>query len=243
MADTNSTNYTYIYAAVVVFLVAGSLGFVAEFLRPIQEVNEAFDKKKSVLKSVGISDKGENAMEDEALELLFENGVEKLVINDQGELVEGVNAFDISVKKELKKDISERQMPLYVYTTKANDTYYIMPLSGLGLWGPIWGFIAVESDFNTIYGISFDHKTETPGLGAVIKDDPKFAAQFKGKKLLDEQGEFISIAVKKGAVKPDDEHTVSGVSGATVTSIGVNDMLSENVAFYLNYFAKLKANN
>ena len=82
MANTNSTNYTYIYAAVVVFLVAGSLGFVAEFLKPIQQVNEAFDKKKSVMLSVGITSKGENAMEDEALEELFENGVEKLVINE-----------------------------------------------------------------------------------------------------------------------------------------------------------------
>ena len=117
-----------------------------------------------------------------------------------------------------------------------------MPLTGKGLWGPIWGYIAVKSDGKTVNGAVFDHKSETPGLGAEI-NTPKFMAQFEGKLLFDEQGNFVSIKVVKGGVansniKPP--YGVDAVSGGTITSQGLEKMLEKSIQPYVPFLKELQ---
>ena len=115
----------------------------------------------------------------------------------------------------------------------------VIYLTGAGLWDAIWGYVALESDFATISGVAFDHAGETPGLGAEIKDKPEWGEQFIGKKLYNDAGEFVSVSVVKGSIK-NEMHEVNTVSGATVTSDGVADMMSEDVQDYLPYFESIK---
>ncbi|MCP3894235.1 MAG: FMN-binding protein, partial [Bacteroides sp.] len=110
---------------------------------------------------------------------------------------------------------------------------------GNGLWDDIWGNIALEDDLNTVTGAMFDHKGETPGLGAEIKDNPSFAKQFEGKKLYEDDGDYVSITVQKGKAK-NLVHEVDGISGATVTCVGVTEMLVRGIRYYEPYFKQLK---
>ena len=138
--------------------------------------------------------------------------------------------------KERKVAVGDRVYPLYIYENDGQQ-FYIVSVYGKGLWDAIWGNIALKSDLNTIAGVSFDHKGETPGLGAEIKDNPAFGAEFKGKTLFDGT-DFVSVAVVKG--KGKGMHEVDGISGATVTSVGVSDMIDEGMQPYLPYLENLK---
>ena len=132
-------------------------------------------------------------------------------------------------------------MPLYISNIDGSEKY-IIPLRGTGLWGPIWGYISLDNDMNTVYGAVFDHKAETPGLGAEINRD-FFEKPFNGKRIFDLQGDFVSIAVVKGGAKENDYHGVDGISGGTITSDGVTAMLKERLDKYLPYFEnKMKEN-
>ncbi|MCH8903172.1 MAG: NADH:ubiquinone reductase (Na(+)-transporting) subunit C [Bacteroidetes bacterium] len=234
MADTNSTNYTLTYAAGLIVMVALALAFASEYLKPIQAINIAFDKKTKILQSVGIIDK-------ERAEEIYNAQIEELVVNMHGDLVDSVQAFDINLKREAKKSPEDRLLPLYVFTKDDSSQAYIIPMRGSGLWGPISGFIAIDDDFNTIYGAAFNHDKETPGLGAEIKDNPWFRDQFPGRKLFDDEGNFVSVSVKKNATV--DDHTVNSVSGATITSKGVDEMIRIYAQLYLSYFDKIKIDN
>jgi Na+-transporting NADH:ubiquinone oxidoreductase subunit C len=158
----------------------------------------------------------------------------------EGEVIEGLKAEDIDMAKERKKPEAERRLPLYVYEQDGNG-YYIVSVRGNGLWDEIWGNIALKEDLNTIAGASFDHKGETPGLGAEIKDNPAFPAQFKGKEIYDE-GEYVSVTVRKGGAR-DPQHEVDGISGATVTADGVTEMLYRGIKYYEPYFEDLRSNS
>ena len=126
---------------------------------------------------------------------------------------------------------------MFIYNTDDNQKFYIVSVGGKGLWDEIWGNIALESDLNTIAGASFDHKGETPGLGAEIKDNPAFPKMFKGKKLFNEEGQYVSVQSAKTGAKGS-PHYVDGISGATVTAVGVGDMMVNGIALYLPYFKK-----
>ena len=132
-------------------------------------------------------------------------------------------------------------MPLYVANVEG-EKKYIIPLRGKGLWGPIWGFLSLEDDFNTVYGAVFDHKSETPGLGAEINQYEDFQQQFEGKQIL-EGAKVVSITVWKGGAKPDDVHGVDGISGGTITSDGVTYMLEERLNMYAPYFKNMLEQN
>jgi Na+-transporting NADH:ubiquinone oxidoreductase subunit C len=137
--------------------------------------------------------------------------------------------------KAIKLSNMEREAPLYV-ANKDGETFYIVPMRGKGLWGPVWGFVALESDGNTVIGATFDHKSETPGLGAEITT-PMFTDQFPGKKI-SEAGEFKSISVVKAGTSSGD-YAVDGISGGTITSNGVNDMMVDCLAPYAAYFKNI----
>ena len=147
-----------------------------------------------------------------------------------------MQAEEISVAAEYKKPAAEQLHPLYIYTNEKGEKRFIIPLYGNGLWDKIWGYVALEEDLNTISGIAMDHKAETPGLGAEIKDNPAmYNDPYTGKKIIDAQGNYVSVKMVKGGIK-NPEHEVDAISGATITSDGVNEMLPRGIAAYLPYF-------
>jgi Na+-transporting NADH:ubiquinone oxidoreductase subunit C len=224
--------------------VALILAAMATVLKPIHKQNEALYNKRSILQAVNTKlPKPVNELTDEQVAQQFDNNIEQYVINMTGKEVDketvveagypGGKAENIELEKEKKKSDEERLLPLFVYQDD-DEKYYIMSVRGSGLWDAIWGHIAFEDDFNTIAGATFDHKAETPGLGAEIKDNPRFRRQFKGKEIFNDVGEFVSVVVKKGGAK-DPVHEVDGISGATITGDGVTDMLDRGISAYLPY--------
>jgi Na+-transporting NADH:ubiquinone oxidoreductase subunit C len=164
---------------------------------------------------------------------------ESLVLNSKGEVVEGVNAFDIDLRIEQKKNLDQQNLPLFRAFPDDGEKIIIIPVEGKGLWGPIWGYVALRSDLNTIYGVTFDHKGETPGLGAEI-NTIGFEGMFNNKKLF-ESGKFVSVGVLKGGAKDDDPHGVDAISGGTITSKGLEAMLKDCLVKYNEYLLKNKS--
>jgi Na+-transporting NADH:ubiquinone oxidoreductase subunit C len=229
--DVNKNSYTFGFAAVMVVVVAALLSVAAISLKPFQSRNILLEKKQNILSSVGIN------IDREEADIQYSIFVkEELVLNYKGEEVDGV-AFDVDLQKELKKDKNLQSLPLFISEVDGKKQY-IIPLRGKGLWGPIWGFISLEDDLNTVFGAVFDHKSETPGLGAEI-NQPFFEDPFSGKSLFDGK-ELKSIKVIKGGAGEDNMYGVDGISGGTITSDGVTDMLLERLTMYLPYFNKIK---
>lgn len=226
-------------------VVALSLTGVREFTKDVAEQNEAIFNKRAILASVndylgmgeGITAK--ELTDDQVLEI-FETKVEQLVFDTKGNPVDNIQAEDIKMEKEVKKDESERSLPLFIYDYKG-EKFFILSVRGKGLWDDIWGFIALKNDANTIAGASFDHKGETPGLGAEIKDNPTFPNNFKERQIF-RDGEFVSVLVRKGGAR-DEIYEVDGISGATVTADGVNKMLKSGIALYLPFLNEQRNNN
>lgn len=230
--DVNKNSYTFSFAAIMVVIVAALLSTAAIGLKPFQSKNVLLEKKQNILSSVGININREDA--DIQYPLYVK---QELILNSKGEIVEGV-AFDIDLQKELKKDKESQLLPLFISEVDSKKKY-IIPLRGKGLWGPIWGFISLEDDLNKVFGAVFDHKGETPGLGAEI-NQPFFQDPFSGKTIF-EDGNLTSIKVIKGGAPDGDMHAVDGISGGTITSDGVSDMLHERLTMYLPYFSKVKS--
>lgn len=231
--DVNKNTYTFLFAIIMVIIVAAILSTAAMKLKPHQDKNIELEKQQNILSSVGI-----NILRDSANIVYPIYIKEELVLNSSGNIVEG-SAFDVDLAVELKKDPANQLLPLFI--SEVNDEKkYIIPLRGKGLWGPIWGFIALEKDLNTVFGAVFDHKAETPGLGAEIRED-FFQVPFVGKNIFNEDGVFKSILVKKGGASADDLYAVDAISGGTITSDGVTDMLAERLKMYLPYFERVKA--
>ncbi|MBO6793485.1 MAG: NADH:ubiquinone reductase (Na(+)-transporting) subunit C [Balneolaceae bacterium] len=223
--NVNSNGYTFGFAAVMVVVVAAVLSFVATSLKPMQDKNVELEKMQNILSSIQVE-----VSRDEAAQVYQDYILEELVISE-GSLVQGVDAFNVDMAKEIRLENDERNAPLYV-AEKDGETYYVIPLRGAGLWGPIWGYISLEEDLNTVYGAVFDHKAETPGLGAEIKM-PIFTDQFRGKKILDEDGNFLGIDVQKGTA--DSPYEVDGISGGTITSDGVELMILDCLKSYFPF--------
>ena len=232
----HSNRYTFIYAIILSVITAVLLAFAAEGLKPAQEANIALDKRTSILRSVRYT-----STERAAIENTYATSVRELVVNAQGTELSDIHAADIILKDELAKPLEARRLPLFIYTGEDRKKRYIIPMQGLGLWGPIWGYISIEEDFNTVYGAFFDHKSETPGLGAEIVEKA-FQEQFQCKKIMDADNNFVSVHIVKKAAKTDvaPEHRVDGISGGTITSNGTDKMLRACIEPYLGYFQKVK---
>jgi Na+-transporting NADH:ubiquinone oxidoreductase subunit C len=230
--NVDSNSYTFGFATIMVVLVAALLSYAAIGLKPLQDRNIELEKQQNILNSVGV-----NVERDFAEEAYSKYINDELVLNYKGEEVDG-SAFEIELSKEIKKDSSSQLLPLFISNID-DEKQYIIPLRGKGLWGPIWGFIALEEDLNTVYGAVFDHKSETPGLGAEINQYDIFQKQFEGKTIFEGE-DFKSIKVVKGGAPDNDYHAVDGISGGTITSDGVTDMLLERLNMYLPYFSKVK---
>ncbi len=231
----HSNRYTFIYATILSALTAVALAFSAEGLKSFQDANIALDTKTNILRSVR-----ETATDRATIEKTYTERMTEMVLDGQGKLLEGVKAASVNLKDEVAKPAAARKLPLYIYTYTDGKKYYIVPMRGVGLWGPIWGYVSLADDFDTVFGANFDHKGETPGLGAEISESA-FQQQFQGKKIMSGDN-FISVNVVKPSAKTDygSEHRVDGVSGGTITSTGTDKMLKNCIEPYLGYFKKLK---
>ena len=256
-----TNRYIFTYASIMVILVAAILSTASMVLKPYQEANVKAEKIQGILASANIETSRE-----EAASLFDQHIIEELAVDTDGNVVmktrdgktewfnntiekevKYTRPFEINLKEELNilaetKDGTVERTPIFpVYKLKKDGKeYFVVPVRGMGLWGPVWGSIAFESDFNTIAGATFDHKGETPGLGAEINQS-WFEDEFKGKSIFDEDGKFVSIAVVKGGVANSNiniAHGVDAISGGTITSNGVSDMLKDCLENYVPFIEK-----
>lgn len=226
-----SNRYIFIFSSVMVIAVATLLSLAATLLQPRQQKNLEIEKKKSMLESIGIPSTHETT------EVLYDKYIkESFVLNSKGEVVDGIDAFKVVLNVEQKKPLEQQYLPVFNANPADGEKVIILPVEGKGLWGPIYGYISLKSDMNTIYGVTFDHKGETPGLGAEINTTP-FESMFPGKKLY-EADKFVSIGIIKGGTKSDDPHYVDAISGGTITSKGLEKMLLDCIGKYNGYLLK-----
>lgn len=234
------TRYVVIFVTALTASVAVFLTGFRQLTKPVADRNEEIFNKRAILSAVGDylgeGIKVKDLKDDQVLDI-FDKQVQQIVVNLQGEEVDGIKAEDIDMAKEKKKANQDKSLPLFIFS-QGGEKFYILSVRGVGLWDEIWGNIALKGDLNTIAGASFDHAGETPGLGAEIKDNSAFPRSFKEKQIF-KNGEFVSINVRKGGAV-DKLHDVDGITGATVTCNGVNDMLYDGIKNYMPYFNSLR---
>ncbi|MDE6445997.1 MAG: FMN-binding protein [Alistipes sp.] len=210
--NTNSNLYIVVYSTVMVVAVALLLAVAALSLQERQNANELNEKKQSILASLSAADRN------------YDEFIEARVLDAEGRPVEGGDVF--AMLNDLQGSFDAGEYPIF----EAEDGRVVIPVTGSGLWGPIWGYVALENDMNTVAGIVMAHKGETPGLGAEIATE-KYQSKFVGKTLF-EGDEFVSVALRKGGAK-DPAHEVDAITGGTKTSDGVTAMLRTSIGHYL----------
>ena len=236
--NKDSNIFTFVFAISMCVLVAGVLAGTFSILQTDIKYNQSAKNMVDLLSAIKVDSSRETA------EIDFDKYITGFVVLDsQGNKIDSLSnkssALSIDIKKQYRDKttkLEDKKFPLFI-AEKDNQSYFIAPLIGTGLWGPIWGFVSFNEDGNTVTGASFDHKSETPGLGAEIRED-FFEKQFIGQKILDSEGIFVSIAVMKGGANIDSYHEVDGITGGTITSDGVTDMLYENLSIYSKYLNK-----
>lgn len=232
-----SNLYIIVYTAILTIVCGALLAIAAEGLKPKQQENVELEKKKNILNSVM------KLTGSEDIKSIYSNRVKSYIINTSGDVVDGV-AENVNVQKEYKKaDKSSRVLPVYEISSESNPNeveYYVFPVYGFGLWDNIWGYVSVKSDFNTIKGVIFDHKGETPGLGARITTTD-IQSRYADKELFS-GAEFVSVTMMKGEGNDysNDKNKVDGMSGATLTAKGVNNMIREYMSAYQPFINKKK---
>lgn len=241
----------YLYVFIMTSITALLLSFLYTMLNPTLEKNKADAKKVAILTC--IPDSTLDLDNVAAVNAAYEK-VKMIAVTEDGTIYSDqqmteINALasggamkynklvELDLANEEKKPKKDRLYPVYQYEGAAGKIY-VVAIRGNGLWDKIWGYIALGEDLNTIKGVYFDHKGETPGLGAEIKDSEAFKKQFIGLKVFDENSN-IAITVLKRYKKG--EHFAAGISGATITSDGVSKMFVSGMAYYQAYFATLKS--
>jgi len=235
-----SNLYIVLYAAALTVVCGGLLALASEGLKEKQQANIELEQKKNILSTVMDLPKGAN------IEELYAKKVKSFVVDAQGKVIEGVQAKDVVVLAEYKKPADQRKLPVYEFRNESNPEkidFVVLPVFGFGLWDNIWGFVALQADLNTIQGVSYQHKGETPGLGARI-DSKEIQERYKGKSIYDNNN-LVSVVMMKGegVDYSNDKHKVDGMSGATLTAKGVNNMLAQYLSLYENYLKSIKATN
>ena len=265
--DVNSNKYTFIFAAVMVVVVATVLALAAESLKPMQKANVANEKRQNILQSVGIKVEATEA------EAMYEKYLqEEIILDAHAKRKENATRapFDVDMLKDYKGGLSNiyklyksgngsvsledtrvslaawgedgvgADFPLYVIKNDEGQTSYIVPMMGTGLWGPVWGYLAIADDGTTVTGAMFDHKSETPGLGAEIKEAGFQVPYSDNKRIFSDSGELKGVIAKKGGAELGDPHGVDAISGGTITSNGVNEMVYRTLKIYEPFFLELR---
>ncbi len=242
--NTNSNTYTIIYTTLIVVLVAAVLAFVSQSLKSRQEANEKADTMSQILTAAGFATKAElQAAGNTAVLERFAQEIDRsFTVGTDGQKVADLEADKVYTPKELKaqnyniKDGSAAELPVFIFK---NGTT-VVPVYGAGLWGPVWGYIAFEPGSNVMKGAYFDHESETAGLGAKIKDDPSFQAEFSGESADFNSANVFDI-VKGGAPKNPDgtsvaDNQIDAITGATMTSNGLDAAIDTWLGAYSAYF-------
>lgn len=227
-----SNGYVVRFSVIMTLIVGGLLAGVSVLLKDKQKESEEIDRQKQILASVmDIS-----SVED--INALYTSRIQSFVIDIKGNRIDTLDAAKVDVRKEYKnvKDPSGRVYPVFTFMKEDGNTVdaYILPVYGNGLWDNIWGFVAVDTDLNTIRGVTFGHAGETPGLGARITS-PEVQDRFAGRKIFDPAGDLMAVTMLKGEGNPAsalDDHHVNGMSGATITGNGVSAMLKSYMGHY-----------
>ncbi len=231
--NTQSNGYTVVYSAIMVVVVAAALTLVSQGLKSRQVANEENANRASILKSAGIQP-GEDVPAD-FQKYVTDGFVVDKDGNKSGNLDEAFKAASALASKTGKFENAEK-FPVLVLN-KDGETKYIVPLDGAGLWDRIWGFASLKADFNTIDGVVFDHAGETPGLGAEMTN-PNWTKQFAGKQMA-ENGQFKGVKIYKGNASSDPLHGIDAISGSTMTSNGVENMVNNCLEKYNGFKQKL----
>ncbi len=245
--NKDSNGYTFGFAIALVVVVGTILAGVAMATKPFQEKNEAVKKKMDILKAIlpekeadKVTRKNATAMFDELVRL-----EDAVVLNFKGEVkedIKGDDILDIDIKKEFRdktlKD-EDKSFPLFISTDAEGKKSYVIPVVGKGLWGPVWGNICLDDDMRSIKGATFDHKTETPGLGAEIKQG-FFIDRWIGEKITDDEGNPVKFEIVKDNSGAKEPVKIDGITGGTITSKGVEEMVNRGLKPYIEYFKTLK---
>ena len=238
--NTNSNVYTVIYTTIIVVVVAAVLAFASSSLKSKQTANIKAETLSQMMTAAGLGDKESFSKmgNDAVLSTYSDNIEEAFAINVNGEKVRDLktakNEIELidNFKPENKAILNGGEAHLPVYKFKSGVT--VIPVYGAGLWGPIWGYIALQQDLKTIVGAYFDHESETPGLGAKIKDEASFKEQFAGK-VFDLEHSSVLFEIVKGGAPEGSENKVDAISGATMTCNGLNKAINTWVGAYANY--------
>lgn len=228
--NTNSNTYTIIYSSIIV-VVAFLMAFVFQALKPAQDANVALDKKKQILAALNIRDLTD---EQAAAEYAKDITADKIIDATGKTVSKGSEGGEESGFKLNSADYKAGKLALFVCKVNG-ETKYVMPVYGMGLWGPIWGYIAVNADKTTVFGAYFNHESETAGLGAEIKDNAAWQEQFKGKKIFKNGSDNVALSVLKKSDVKDPTTQCDGVTGATLTSNGVSAMLKDCLSKYKTF--------
>jgi Na+-transporting NADH:ubiquinone oxidoreductase subunit C len=244
-----SSTYIIVFSAILTIVCGGLLALANQGLKPMQDRAVELDTKSKILSAVmdvkGI--KGNKILD------VYAESIEAITVNLEGEIIEKdekgnpIVAEKVDVAKNYKLAPENRLLPVFIYHKPGDKNAveaYVFPVYGKGLWGPIWGFIALETDLNTIKGASYDHKSETPGLGARISGS-EISDRYIGKKLFDDGGELLAVVMLKGEKNPEkllDDHHVDGMSGSTLTGKGMNAMIQSYFSYYMAFINTTKSN-
>ncbi len=236
-----SNTYVVLYSAAITIVCGGLLAFAAVSLKPMQDHNVAMEQKMNILTSVI------TLKEEDDVNAIYSSQVKGFVLDYSGNVKEGIRPEEVDIAREYKKAPADRLLPVYEFHSPDDPTkvaFAVMPVFGYGLWNTISGFVAVKSDFSTIQGVKFQHVGETPGLGARISSDD-IQERYKGKMIFDNSGTLVSVDMQKGEGNDysSNAHKVDGMSGATLTGKGVNNMLRDYFTCYQNYLKKNATSN
>jgi len=231
-----SNVYTLIFTSITTIILGFLLSFVSTSLKETQEINEEIDIMKNILYSLEFNEE-DRSWTGEEVKKLFDSSVIQKVVNIDGEVIENLTPSEIPTDK------METQFPLYIKIVNNSIDGYAIPISGKGLWSTLYGYFALENDGSTVKGIRFYKHGETPGLGGEVEKD-WFTNNFVGKRITDMNGRLVSIQSIKGQVdtsSPNAFHQVDGISGATMTTKGLNEFLMNDLKKYDSFFQKVRS--
>lgn len=234
--NKDSNGYTFGFSIVLVIVVGVILSSLAIGLKPRIKANEAVKKKMDILSAIGVESSRKNGEE-----LYAKYVTDSYVISSEGNVEENLPEEKTAIKLDIQNQFRDKKIPkedrLYPIfeAEKEGEKVFVLPVVGKGLWGPIWGYLALADDYKTIVGASFDHKGETPGLGAEIKQS-FFENQFEGEQI-SQNGDFSEIQVVQNGTGSEDQK-VDGITGGTITSKGVEEMVNRTMKVYNKFFSK-----
>ena len=245
--NTESNAYTIGFAAVMVIIVGSILAFAASSLKERIQENERFEKQQQILYAMGVNKnvdaRNVNFIPTDIVESEFSSYIKEQLVIEGDKITKNDEAYLINLKKQLAaaKKGATPKLPVFI-GEKEDKKLYILPMYGKGLWDAIWGFVAVD-DQMVVQGVYFDHKGETPGLGANIKQR-YFMDDFSGESILNGT-KYVGIAVAKGNNDPvnkiKDDNEIDALAGATITGNGVSAMIKETVNLYKDYLETIRA--